>query len=67
MKRTIKKIVSEDNFLSLAGNMSIAFFGFAGFALLARSFPVDQFGNMCCSSLQGHLLRCSDLGSPTLR
>lgn len=44
MEKTIKKIVSEDNFLSLAGNMAIAIFGFAGFALLARSFPVDQFG-----------------------
>jgi O-antigen/teichoic acid export membrane protein len=44
LKATIKKIVSEDNFLSLAGNLSISFFGFAGFALLARSFPVDQFG-----------------------
>ena len=44
MKKAIKKIVNEDNFLSLAGNLSIAFFGFAGFALLTRSFPVDQFG-----------------------
>jgi len=30
--------------LSLAGNVSIAFFGFAGFAILARSFPVEIFG-----------------------
>lgn len=44
MKDTIKKIVREDNFLSLAGNLVIAFFGFAGFALLARSFPLDVFG-----------------------
>ena len=44
MKKVIKKIALEDNFLSLAGNLSIAFFGFAGFALLARSFPVDAFG-----------------------
>lgn len=34
----------EDNFLSLTGNMTIAFFGFAGFALLARTFKVDVFG-----------------------
>jgi len=44
LKKVIKKIAFEDNFLSLAGNLSIAFFGFAGFALLARSFPVDAFG-----------------------
>jgi len=44
LKRTIKKIVREDNFLSLAGNLTIAFFGFGGFALLARSFPIDVFG-----------------------
>lgn len=44
MKDTIKKIVREDNFLSLAGNLVIAFFGFAGFAMLARSFPLGVFG-----------------------
>lgn len=44
VRSTFKKIIHEDNFLSLAGNLSISFFGFAGFALLARSFPVDLFG-----------------------
>jgi O-antigen/teichoic acid export membrane protein len=44
VKKTLKKIVREDNFLSLTGNLSISAFGFAGFALLTRSFPVDQFG-----------------------
>jgi O-antigen/teichoic acid export membrane protein len=44
VKATIKKIVREDNFLSLAGNLTIAFFGFGGFALLARSFPLNVFG-----------------------
>ncbi len=44
MKSTFIKIIREDNFLSLAGNLTIAFFGFAGFALLARSFPIDVFG-----------------------
>lgn len=34
----------EANFLSLAANVSIAVFGFAGFALLARSYPVEVFG-----------------------
>jgi len=40
----VKKIITEDNFLSLSGNVTISLFGFAGFALLARSFPVGQFG-----------------------
>jgi O-antigen/teichoic acid export membrane protein len=44
VKKTLKKIVREDNFLSLTGNLSISVFGFAGFALLTRSFSVDQFG-----------------------
>lgn len=44
MKATLRKISKEDNFLSLAGNLIIAFFGFAGFALLARTFKVDVFG-----------------------
>ncbi len=44
MKTKIFKIFREANFLSLAANLSIAFFGFAGFALLARSFPIDLFG-----------------------
>lgn len=44
MKAIIKRLVREDNFLSLTGNLAIAFFGFGGFALLARTFPVDVFG-----------------------
>lgn len=44
MKTAFQKITREANFLSLAGNITIAFFGFAGFALLARSFPVEIFG-----------------------
>lgn len=44
MKIALRKLTREANFLSLAGNLSIAFFGFAGFALLARTFPVDIFG-----------------------
>ncbi len=38
------KIIREDNFLSLAGNLVIALFGFAGFALIARSFTPNVFG-----------------------
>jgi len=44
MKIPLRKITREANFLSLAGNVAIAFFGFAGFALMARTFPVDVFG-----------------------
>lgn len=44
MKKTLLKIIREDNFLSLAGNLTIAVFGFAGFALLARSFSPVLFG-----------------------
>jgi O-antigen/teichoic acid export membrane protein len=44
VKNALKKISREDNFLSLTGNLTIAFFGFAGFALLARTFKVDVFG-----------------------
>jgi len=44
LKSTFKKIIHEENFLSLIGNLTIAFFGFAGFALIARSFPIDVFG-----------------------
>lgn len=44
MKNLVKKIIREENFLSLIGNLIIALFGFAGFAILARSFPIDIFG-----------------------
>ena len=44
MKFAIKKITREANFLSLTGNLTIAFFGFAGFAILARTLEVDIFG-----------------------
>lgn len=42
--KTLKKIVREDNFLSLAGNLVIAVLGIGGFALLARSLSLDVFG-----------------------
>jgi O-antigen/teichoic acid export membrane protein len=44
LKNIAKKIIREENFLSLVGNLIIALLGFAGFALLARSFPLDVFG-----------------------
>lgn len=40
----LKKIVREDNFLSLTGNLVIAVLGISGFALLARSLSLDVFG-----------------------
>ncbi len=40
----VRRLVREANFLSLAGNLVISFFGFAGFALLARTFSPDEFG-----------------------
>jgi O-antigen/teichoic acid export membrane protein len=42
--KTLKKIVREDNFLSLTGNIVIAILGISGFALLARSLSLDVFG-----------------------
>lgn len=39
----IKKILEEDNFLSLAGNLVIAILGLGGFALLARSLDPAHF------------------------
>ncbi|PQJ76947.1 lipopolysaccharide biosynthesis protein [Polaribacter glomeratus] len=42
--KMLKKIVREDNFLSLTGNLVIAILGISGFALLARSLTLDVFG-----------------------
>jgi len=44
MATTLKKIVHESNVLSLSGNILTSFFGFAGFALLARTYPMEIFG-----------------------
>lgn len=44
MKVSVKEIIHEANFLSLAGNLTFAFFGIASFAILARSFPIEVFG-----------------------
>lgn len=40
----LKKLVSEDNFLSLMGNVVIAVLGLLSFAFLARSLSLDVFG-----------------------
>lgn len=42
--KILKKIVREDNFLSLTGNVVIAILGIGGFALLARSLDLEVFG-----------------------
>ncbi|CAM2867029.1 lipopolysaccharide biosynthesis protein [Flavobacterium frigoris] len=42
--KILKKIVREDNFLSLTGNVVIAILGIGGFALLARSLALEVFG-----------------------
>jgi O-antigen/teichoic acid export membrane protein len=44
VKNILRIIVHEANFLSLAGNLTISFFGIVGFALLARSFEMEIFG-----------------------
>ena len=43
MYQLVLKIIKEDNFLSLAGNLILAILGFAGFALLARDLDTDSF------------------------
>lgn len=43
MLQVIEKILKEDNFLSLAGNLVIAILGLGGFALLARSLDPAYF------------------------
>jgi O-antigen/teichoic acid export membrane protein len=42
--KNLKKIVREDNFLSLTGNLVIAILGIAGFAILTRSLSLEIFG-----------------------
>ena len=44
MRKTLRHIVQEDNFLSLAGNVVIALLGISGFAILARTFSLSTFG-----------------------
>lgn len=43
MYSILLKIIKEDNFLSLAGNLVLAILGFAGFALLARGLETESF------------------------
>lgn len=45
MKRLIKQVVRNNDFLSLLGNGSAAALGFISFAILARSLGKDDFGS----------------------
>jgi len=45
MLHFIKKLVKENNFLSLAGNLSFSIFGLLSFILLARSLNKPDFGD----------------------
>lgn len=44
MLSKIKKIIFNQDFLSLSGNLIYAVLGFASFLILTRSFPKDIFG-----------------------
>ena len=44
MKNLIKKILKENNFLSLSGNLIFAAFGFVAFLILTRSLNKFEFG-----------------------
>lgn len=44
MINKLKKIIKEDNFLSLFGNVSLAFFGSFNLFILARSLSKDSLG-----------------------
>lgn len=44
MKRKLLYIIKEENFLSLAGNVSVAIFGIATFAILARTLSITELG-----------------------
>ncbi|HZL12494.1 MAG TPA: oligosaccharide flippase family protein [Prolixibacteraceae bacterium] len=45
MLQLIKKIVKENNFLSLVGNLSFSVFGLLGFIILTRSLSKSDFGD----------------------
>ena len=56
LSKLINRIIREDNFLSLAGNLVIATFGFGGFALLARSLDPEDFAKWVLFISGGSLL-----------
>ncbi|MCX6266479.1 MAG: hypothetical protein NTW16_03875, partial [Bacteroidetes bacterium] len=62
MKISLRKITREANFLSLAGNLTIAFFGLVGFALLARKYPAKEFGEWMLYISSGSLVEMFRFG-----
>lgn len=60
--KTLKKIVREDNFLSLSGNVVIAILGISGFALLARSLSLEIFGEWVLFMAAGSLVEMFRFG-----
>src|SRR5688500_17078453 len=70
MKGFIKKILVNNNFLSLAGNASAAILGFISFALLARMLSKPDFGNLMIFITLGvffDLLRTGFLQTPLIK
>ncbi|MBS1510974.1 MAG: hypothetical protein JST86_09045 [Bacteroidetes bacterium] len=62
MKKKFHTLMREDNFLSLTGNLVIAFFGLSGFAILARSISVDDFGQWVLFTAAGAFIEMFRFG-----
>ena len=62
MYRILSKIIKEDNFLSLAGNLVIAVLGIAVFALLARGLKPEDFAQWVIFISGGSLIEMLRFG-----
>ena len=62
MYRIVSKILKEDNFLSLAGNLVIAVLGIAVFALLARGLKPEDFAQWVIFISGGSLIEMLRFG-----
>jgi len=62
IQKNIQRILREENLLSLAGNMVVAVAGFAGFALLARSLSLQEFGQWMLFVTAGSLVEMFRFG-----
>lgn len=58
----LSHIIREENFLSLAGNVIIALVGVATFSMLARTLPVEQFGQWVLFLSAGSLIEMLRFG-----
>lgn len=68
--RTFKKLFTNNNILSLTGNLSAAALGFISFALLARMLDKSAFGNLMIFITLGtffDLLRTGFLQTPLIK